>query len=273
MFIFPGLFCGIYLLFLQRGGNKVYSFEEWSQIFSGVWDLLKKHRFLFVSLFLFSGAGRGKEGLVKAQPCAGPQTESQDDQQWRRRQLLLRRHDVTHHHPKCQLVCCQSQSSFLRWRCGVLRWKCWWRVRGQAATPQLPPTAEQPAWIRSQWHWDLPTGAGAEARGDGVWSFCQTCQSWQGKLWLQKSWSISSPNPWDRRSRQLLISERAGDHLVIVLIYVQMSINEVLDSCRTRQMTGRIFQVLPMTTGQTLFVEEDRAMWSKAPDQKFCCFL
>lgn len=142
-------------------------FEELSQIYSVFWGLI---HFLVVSLFLFSGAGRGKEGVVKTQPHAGPETESQDDQQWRRRQLLLRRHDVTHHHPQCQLVCCQSQSAFFHRRCGGLRRNCWWRFRGQAGSPRHSSPTDQPAPICVRWYWDVRPR-----------SLCQACQSQQGK--------------------------------------------------------------------------------------------
>lgn len=186
-----------------------------------------------------SGAGRGEEGMVKTQPHAGPQTESQDDEQRRWGQLLLRRHDVTHHHTECQLISCQSQGYFLHWRCGVLRWGCWWRPRSQTATPHLSPPTNQPAWIRARWFWDPPTGAGcAEVRGDGVWSFCEACQSRQRESWLQRSGSICSSNP-SRRSRQLVISERAGDHPVIVWIK-----DEILDSCWAMQMNLSCFSIL-----------------------------
>nr|XP_019960389.1 PREDICTED: parathyroid hormone/parathyroid hormone-related peptide receptor-like isoform X3 [Paralichthys olivaceus] len=112
--ILLGLFCCFHLLFLQR-----------------------------------RGAGGGKEGVAETQPRSGPQTKNPDDQQRRWRQLLLWRHDVTHHHAQCQLVCLQSQSASLHWRCSGIRWSCWWRVRGQAATPHLAANTNQPTWFCS----------------------------------------------------------------------------------------------------------------------------
>lgn len=53
-----GLFCGIYLLFLQWGGNKALA-KALRKI------KINKSNFLFSLPPLFSGAGRGEEGVVK----------------------------------------------------------------------------------------------------------------------------------------------------------------------------------------------------------------